>query len=551
MDMSEAIDVLEIQLEVLVQGEDGDVVDGLGADDFQVRIGGQPAEVLAVDRVSGHGRESVRRQSRRGAQTSAAAAQTAQDGGMTLVLFVDQLHISPASSWRVLGQVVEFLKGELEEGDRVMVATYDGAVKVTLPLTDNLKEVKNALVEIGQIQSRRLAVDEEVRTMQQIQELQEMNMQGSRAQPCVNLEPVAIGYATATHRQTLATISSLEHFVDTLAGLPGRKAILHVSDGLPLVPGRGPYEYIIELCGGYEGAARGVDNRHDWGTDVYDHTDVNKMRLDMMRYDTTEQWYQLAARANRNNVTFYPLQASGLSDPTFGGASTQTRGSSTVVDMGRSMNQQDSLVLLATETGGTAILHRNRFGDALERMTGELRDYYLLSVRGLGGAAGEVRKLSVEVDRPDVKVRHRRSLRIQSRHQQVADRVLTATLHAASDNPMGLSAQLAGDEPQGDHRNVRLKLQIPIAALTLLPGTPDQPAQGRFTVFLAATDREGRTTPVRTSTVPVSVRAGDETKETYTFEVEMEMRRGEHVVGFGVLDEVGGETSYLRQVVEG
>jgi hypothetical protein len=136
----------------------------------------------------------------------------------------------------------------------------------------------------------------------------------------------------------------------------------------------------------------------------------------------------------------------------------------------------------------------------------------------------------------------------------VADRVLTTTLHAASDNQMGLSAELApaGEKP-ADHdlRSVRLKLQIPLAALTLLPAAPDRPAQGRFTVFLAATDFEGRTTPVRTSTVPVEVKPGDQSMQSYTFEVEMEMRQGEHVVGFGVLDEIGGETSYLRTVVEG
>ena len=271
----------------------------------------------------------------------------------------------------------------------------------------------------------------------------------------------------------------------------------------------------------------------------------------MMRYDTSDQWYQLAARANRNNVTFYPLQASGLRDPSFVGAASQTRGSSMVVDMGRGMNKQDTLVLLATETGGEAILNQNLVGGALERMSGELRNYYLLSVRGLGGAAGDVRKVSVSVDRPGVEVRHRKSLRIQSRHQQVADRVLTTTLHAANDNSMGLSAQLAGDEPVGDRRHVRLKLHIPLASLTLLPAAPNQPARGRFTVFLAATDLEGRTTPVRTSTVPVTVRQGDVAKENYTFEVEMEMRQGEHVVGFGVLDEIGGETSYVRKTVEG
>ncbi len=547
--VSETIDVVEIQLEVQVTGKGNRPVEGLTAADFEVRIGGQPAEVVAVDRIDAKSSRSSR-SSRGSADPRASKAKI--DRGLTLVVFIDQLHISPGASWRIMAELATFLKSTLKKGDHVMVATYNGAVSVPLPLTNDLDDVIEGLLDVGNAQAWRPTVNEEPRVMRQIQELQEMNMQGARAQPCVNLEPLAIGYATATHSETLSTIAALEYFVDTLAGLPGRKAVLHVSDGLPLIPGRGPYEYIIEMCGGFEGAARGVENAYDYGTDIYDHTDINKMRLDMMRYDTSEQWYQLAARANRNNVTFYPLQVGGLRDPTFGGVATQTRGASVVVDVGRGQNRQDALVLLAGETGGKALINRNQMADGLEQIGKELRDYYLLSVRGVGGAAGDVRKITVDVDRPGLEVRNRRSMRLQSRHQQVADRVLTTAVHVASDNPMGLSARVGSETPASDgQRNVRLMLRIPLSALTLLPTATDQPAQGLFTVFVAASDVEGGVTPVRTATVPVEVRPGDEDDASYTYEVDMLIREGKHVVGFGVFDEIGGEASYLRALIKG
>lgn len=213
--------------------------------------------------------------------------------------------------------------------------------------------------------------------------------------------------------------------------------------------------------------------------------------------------------------------------------------------------------MVAAETGGAAIVNVNKIGEKLADMQNDLRHYYRLSVRREGGEAGQVETIKVTVDRPRAKVRHRKSLHLQSLSEKVADGVLAAALHGTGENPMGLTAEVQGSAKIDKNlRSVRVQLNVPIASLSLLPAGPgpndEVMSKGLFTVFVAATDAEGGTTPVRRSTMTVERTEGkSDQAETYVFEVEMKMKKGEHVVGFGVLDEVGGGSSFLRTVVEG
>jgi VWFA-related protein len=385
-----------------------------------------------------------------------------------------------------------------------------------------------------------------------IRTLQQMYQAGIS---CPQLEPVAASYADEEYRRTRETIGGLQRFIESLAGLRGRKAILHVSNGLPLVAGRGGMEYLIDVCSP-AGLARGANRDQSLNGRIFTG-DVQLSSADSSRYDTSQAWHELAARANRNNVTFYPLQAIGLRDPTFPGADTPVRTLSPTAGVNTSWNRQDALVMVAVDTGGAAILNQNRVAEALGRMQNDLRHYYRLSVLVEDGVVGEVEKIAVRVDRPRAKVRHRKSLRLQSRSEKVADGVLAAALHGAGENSMGLTAEMQGSTRIDKNlRKVRVKLKIPLASLTLLPGVPGADdkviSKGLFTVFVAATDADGGTTPVRRSTLSVERKQDQARKpETYVFEVEMEMRKGEHVVGFGVLDEIGGGSSFLRTVVNG
>ena len=79
--------------------------------------------------------------------------------------------------------------------------------------------------------------------------------------------------------------------VETLAGLPGRKAILYVSDGLSMRPG--------------EDIFYALDER-------FRNTGQGSSLMEIHRYDMTRDYQRLTAKANANRVTFYTLDAAGL-----------------------------------------------------------------------------------------------------------------------------------------------------------------------------------------------------------------------------------------------
>lgn len=544
---SERIDVVEIQLEVLVADRDGRPVDDLARDDFRVKIGGETVKVVAAELVTGEQaagdgslgtvNREVQQEAKHGpspeagTESAPADGRSSFDGTLTMVLFVDEQNLRPGTSTRVLEQVSAFLDAELRQGDRVMVVTHHHGVEERLPLTGDLAAVRAALRDAEETSKGRGPVAEERKAMRELDLLRSSDVH------CNRLKQTATTYIEDEYRRTLDAISALHSFVEDLGGLPGRKAIVHVSDGLPMVAGLALHDFLVERC----------SDRH---------------APEMSLYSVAGPWHQLAARANRNNVTFYPLQASGLRDAAFVGADFQNRELSPEASVGLGWNRQDALVSVAVETGGAAILNTNRVIEDLRRMESDLRHYYRLSVRpsddstGEGLETGRILKIDIEVDRPGVEVRHRKSLRLQTHGDQVAAQVLASTLHAeaaALDNAMALRARVEGSSRKSRKlRTVRMQLDIPFAGLTLLPSTRGDVYRGVFTVFVVARGPEGGTTEVRRSTLAVDLPEDrSNVPDAYTFGFEMDMRKGEHLVAIGVLDEIGGETSYVRIIVGG
>jgi len=69
--------------------------------------------------------------------------------------------------------------------------------------------------------------------------------------PCApNIADPVRGYAAQQRQEVRATLGRLGLLVNSLAGLPGRKALLYVSDGIPLQPGAELFEVLNQICGG-------------------------------------------------------------------------------------------------------------------------------------------------------------------------------------------------------------------------------------------------------------------------------------------------------------
>jgi VWFA-related protein len=121
--------------------------------------------------------------------------------------------------------------------------------------------------------------------------------------------------------------------------------------------------------------------------------------------DLQMEFQQLTQRANRANVSFYPIDPRGL--VAFDDPIGPTRPAGPVADLQRLNNRQDGLRTLAAETDGTVVLNTN-VERALPRLLTDIGAYYLLGYVSTNPKLdGRYRRLTVRVTRPGVEVRAR------------------------------------------------------------------------------------------------------------------------------------------------
>lgn len=529
-----AVDVQVVNLEVYATDREGRPVTDLSGADFKVFEDGKPVELTHFSRVEGGSPVP--------AGTAERSSEPEKPSGLRLVVFVDQSRIGVMSRRNAVTQLTKVLQETLKPEDQVMVVAHDGANRILLPFTTNRKALWEALAKTDTVSARQLLARSEREDV--FQQLRYDAQEG----PCLFSEELYTPYVEKAHSEVVQMVRSLGVFVDSLAGVPGRKAILHVSDGIPLRPGAEAIEYAIELCGG-QGAQQGQDGAID--TVQIDERNrltrsfnPQKARLDVQRYDTTDQWQGLSARANAYGVTLYMLQATSVVDTGGANAAEPLRYQTQLTSWSERGNLQDPLFFLAKDTGGRAFLQGGQLEPGLRAMVEDLRSYYLLGYVPPAGNTG-LRRIKVEVSRPGLEVRHRTKYQLRTPQEQIAGRLRSRLLHGVGENPLGARIELTRQEPAGENRiKARVSVKVPLDSLALIPR--ESLKEGMLTVFVAAQDPSGGATPVRRSSVPVRVAATASQRE-FTYEIEMMMRKGQSDLGVAVRDELGGETSYVSQ----
>ena len=561
------VEVSEVQMEVQATDREGRVVEDLRAEELRLSQDDVAVEITGLRLVrpqepAGEAAAAPGSPATAGASAPASAAGPAGRDGLHLVAFIDNTNVAPFHRRKALGQLWSFLDGSLAPSDRVMVVAYDRGLRVIQPFTSDSKVVLEALRAYEKSSVMALAPHvAEQRVMQQIHDKQQIDVQGLRSDPCTIIENLARNHAAERYNDVRLAAKALEAFVTSLTGLPGRKAVIHVSDGIPMIAGLAPLAQVQELCDG-SGLARGVPYSVDLSSDPHDHVDPQRIQMAMAQFDSSALWRDVAAYANLQGVTFYTVHAAGPEPVTGAGADVAVRFSSLETQAAEQRNRLDPLMVLAEDTGGRAILNQSDLAAGFADMMGDLRGYHALTFLPPAAKPGTLHKLRLLTTRPGVTLRYRKSYRFRTRHEQVADRLVGAILHDVASNPMGLAVEIhPGEEAQTEvkavkgvwvqGRSTRLKLSLPLAHLTLVSG--EQEAHGMFTVFVAVLRADGLVTAVRQSTLPVKVPVGaleEARKRSYVYEVELALPEGEHLVGLGVLDELEGGSSFLRQKIK-
>lgn len=181
--------------------------------------------------------------------------------------------------------------------------------------------------------------------------------------------------------------------------------------------------------------------------------------------------------AVRSNVSVYTTDTRGLQAMVAGGEAQQASlrgtapysGKSTLNQYKSNFTTQETLVTLAADTGGRALLDSNDFSQIFRRVQEDTSTYYLLGYHSSNAVRdGRFRRITVRVNRSDVKLVYRRGYYAPAdfRHTNRQDRENQLEQELASDLP---STDLPVFLSAGYFRTGRNKFFVPVSIV--VPGS--------------------------------------------------------------------------------
>jgi VWFA-related protein len=570
-EVGERIEVNTVNVEVSVTDKNGRPVTGLRRSDFELREDGKPVEIVNFDAVSHQAAAMPDTATGGPAATPEAVAAAAESFAepTSWVLYIDDAFIRPGSRTRVLGQLRDFLTQKLAPGDQVMVATYDLGLRIRQPFTKDRAALAWSLDQVAHLTARGSELD---RTRQhllsellseqrgeamlmtkkgpELRRLREQGLigdeedtggSGGQAGCPQSVAQSVKSYAGALRQQVLSSVDGLTVLVNSLSGLPGRKILLHVSDGVPATPGEEIFQILVEMCG-------------DGGSTLSTKYFGTQAALDAQSYSTVSEWTALAAHANAQRVTLYPFQASGAGAGGVGadmGPEDQllTLASVTSID---TANQQNSLSVLASETGGRAVFWANDIRADLARVQSDLASYYSLGFNPSHFGDGREHRLSLRVKQPGLTLRYRQSYRDKPALERVVDRTLASLFYGFEDNPLDVRLEV-GDLAPGDGGTwtVPVRLRIPLFKLGLQ--TRDNLYEGKLRLLVAVRSAQGDNSPLRQVEVPIRIPHGQALTalgQSYLYELKLSLKPGDQSLALAVRDEMTTTTSYFARKLQ-
>lgn len=522
----DTLNVEIVNIDVWVTDKQGQPVTGLTRDDFVVRRDHEPVEIANFYAVEGG-----RAQGSEGLEPLAVPEDPARpeetalapEHRLWLIVYVDNFNLHPLERKRIFPDLRYFLGSFLREGDRAMVVSYDRSLKVRQPFTEDASELYAALDEIDG--ETGFAV---VHTRERSDILKAI----SEARDEIEALGYARRYAESRMNDVVMTSRALRQMIDSLAGLPGRKALLYVTSGVPLLAGEEMFQ--------------AVASRYD----------AAQAYAEIPRHDTTREFERVGHEATANRVAFYTIDAGGLRAMTFGTAeygSFMTPGLRSTLESSVIENQQSSLRLLAQETGGQAILNRNELLPALREAAADFRTFYSLGISNPTSGGGKYHSIDVEVKRKGVVVRHRQGYRDKGVEDRMIESVRSALLYQHQENPLGISAKWGRPERASDGKNYILPIQlaIPLAHVVLLPTEKDR-YELRLRLFVGVVDERGDVSEI--DGIPIGLRIAGEhlaaaKGESFLYTHRLLIEKGRQKVGLGILDYFGNASSIISSFV--
>jgi VWFA-related protein len=535
------VNVSVVNVDVYVTDKKGNSVTGLTRDDFELFENDRPVKVTNFYSVANGKATAPSNDTPAPAAPGPAAApppppgvtsldldagKLPPDQRLRLVIYIDNFNLKPFDRNRVMRELRAFIGQKLAKDDELMLVTYDRELHTRRTFTNDPSLIAQAMLDLEKISAQGVHDDSDHRDF-----LQKIN----DSQTVTEAENYAHTYAESTFNDLSFSIDALKKIVDSLAGMPGRKAVVYVSDGLQQIAGQDLFYAVQSKYG-----------------------EQTSSMVTTLEYDTSKRFGELTAQANANRITFYTIDAAGLRGYESNTAQNQgpgvpSPGFNQLIDSVRFSNLQSPLQMMAENTGGQVILNANVIASHLDKIAKDFDSYYSLGYSPTHYGDGRYYKLKVKLKRKDknLVVRHRDGYRDKGTDARMNDSTLAALTFPFEENPLGVTLEFGQGRPRDDgFFLVPVLVHIPIGKLVLVPREATEDARVRL--FIAAVDSKGSTSDVQQTPVPISIPKGDiaqAQRKTFVYSVTLLMRAGDQRVSVGVRDDIAAQASFVSSGV--
>ncbi|HPA50089.1 MAG TPA: VWA domain-containing protein [Thermoanaerobaculia bacterium] len=418
-----AVEVRALDLDV-VATKDGRPVTDLTRDEFVVRI---DKKVVPIDYFARVEAGTVHGPDLATASPDLVLDTLRNDAGETYVprqflVYFDDERLLPQDRKPVLEGLRDFVM-RLSPSDRASIVSYNGATRVLVPFTSSKEDLLGGLSKLEAVAPRGLALESEYqRTVREI-----------RISPRSRASLIRNWSTEAAHRERWA-LRELARSVSALAARSGKRTLLLVTNGYEWHPGRA-----LALAYG-------------------------PRLVSQFAEDVGEEIEKVLAEANGAGITIQVFDAKGLG----AGADASERSNPAISPFYRAQGFRDSMVTLATGTGGTLVENRNEFRADLDRVYRESSGYYSVGVTLAGLAGAGERKVEVRTTRPGVVVRARTHFVPRSADEAAVDRIEMALLTPGVQGDFPAALRIGSLSPAGGlaRRTGPYEVEFSLADLT-------------------------------------------------------------------------------------
>jgi VWFA-related protein len=509
----ETVEVRVMDLDVSVTDSKGKPIGDLKKEDFAVKVDGQAVPIDYFTRIE-EGTIHAPDMATASPDRVLAEYRKGPDAYVPrhFLIYFDLGNLSLQSRKRGL-EAVRDLVTRFGPSDSARVVSFDRQPTILSEWTSRKETLLSAL---DKIQSSGVGMSRLIMEQQTLREIDSTPRRGGRGS---SRQFLVHSYAEEERAALQILLKDMHAELATLSPLPGKKAFVYVSGGFDMQPGYAMSQY-----------AAGIS---------LSSFDVRNM---------SQEVDAIVKRANSSDVTFYSLDARGLTPEGVSASQDDPLLMRPGVSFIARQDSQAGLVDLARQTGGFALLDTNDLKTGVTRVYEDTSTYYSIGINISKLPGTGYRNVRVDVSRPGMTVRARRGFLPRSTMDRGRD-VTQATLRSNAEyRSIPVELKIAQAKKAKKYYELPILISVPASALTFI-----REANGGRAVadiYIGAIDDKGYASDIGHDQATFNLPNGAPPDTPLKYQTKLQIRKGNMRIAVNVQDRETGKMGTAKADVK-